>query len=74
MKGEKEQSVKVNNPVPVNISYMTAWVDDKGKMNFRHDNYGHDQNSVARLFTASPAANVAGTPGGDTSKKNVTQP
>jgi L,D-transpeptidase YcbB len=74
MKGEKEQSVKVNNPVAVNISYLTTWVDEKGKLSFRQDNYGHDKNTLARLFTASPADKVAGTADGDSTKKQTTKP
>lgn len=73
MKGEKEQSVKVNNPVAVNISYLTAWVDEKGKISFRPDNYGHDSHTMARLFTASATDNVAGKPIADSSK-TVTKP
>jgi murein L,D-transpeptidase YcbB/YkuD len=71
MKADKEQSVKVKDPVAVNISYLTAWVDEKGKMSFRPDNYGHDKNTLARLFTASPASNVAGNPGSDTLNKQA---
>ena len=74
MKGNNEQSVKVNDPVPVHISYMTAWVDEKGKMSFRTDNYGHDKTTMARMFTGSPSANMAQTPSADTVKKQTTKP
>jgi L,D-transpeptidase YcbB len=71
MKGDKEQSVKVNDPVTVNISYLTAWVDEKGKLSFRRDNYGHDKNTLARLFTSSPASNVAGAANSDSTGKQT---
>ena len=32
-------------PMPLYITYATAWVDDKGVLNFREDIYGHHQNS-----------------------------
>jgi L,D-transpeptidase YcbB len=75
MKGDKEQAVTVNNPVPVQISYLTAWVDEKGKMNFRPDNYGHDQNTAARMFTGSVMNNMAATNVDDTTgKQKITKP
>jgi L,D-transpeptidase YcbB len=71
MKGDKEQSVNVTNPVPVQISYLTAWVDENGKMNFRGDNYNHDRNTAARLFTGT-SNNMAVTNGQDSTKKDST--
>jgi len=44
MNAGKEQWVKLNAPVPVSIIYLTAWVDDEGVLNFRHDIYGKDKN------------------------------
>ena len=43
MNSGNEQFVAVKNPVPVFITYYTAWVDDKGLLNFRTDIYGHDK-------------------------------
>ncbi|MEO8765949.1 MAG: L,D-transpeptidase family protein [Ginsengibacter sp.] len=51
MNKEKEAYVRVKNPVPVFITYYTAWVDDDGKLNFRKDIYGHDANIAGKMFT-----------------------
>ncbi len=61
MNGGKEQTITVPNE-PVNISYLSAWVDGTGKMHFRSDVYGRDKDVMARLFTtASVSQDVAGT-------------
>jgi murein L,D-transpeptidase YcbB/YkuD len=39
----KEQYVTLPDPVPVYIAYLTAWVDNSGKLNFRKDIYNRDQ-------------------------------
>ena len=38
----KTTPVKLKNPLPVHITYMTAWVDESGIMQFRKDAYGYD--------------------------------
>lgn len=50
MHGTKEKWVTVSNPVSVFICYLTAWVDDNGKLNFRKDIYGHDAKMAEKLF------------------------
>jgi murein L,D-transpeptidase YcbB/YkuD len=42
MASGKEQYVAVKNPMPVYITYFTAWVDRKGELNFREDIYKRD--------------------------------
>jgi murein L,D-transpeptidase YcbB/YkuD len=42
MAGGKEQYVAVKDPMPVYITYFTAWVDRKGDLNFRDDIYKRD--------------------------------
>ncbi|MDX1900634.1 MAG: L,D-transpeptidase family protein [Gammaproteobacteria bacterium] len=37
--------VKAAKPTPIFIMYLTAWVDDRGALNFRDDVYGQDQPS-----------------------------
>ncbi|MBV9963530.1 MAG: L,D-transpeptidase family protein [Parafilimonas sp.] len=49
----KEKWVTLKNPVPVMISYYTAFVDSNGKLNFRNDIYKHDSAMAAKLFTAN---------------------
>ena len=48
-KGE-EKFVKLSEPVPVFITYYTAWVDDAGKLQFREDIYGHDAEVTKKMF------------------------
>lgn len=43
MHSGKEQTVKLESPVPVNITYFTAWVDRDGLLHFREDIYGRDK-------------------------------
>jgi murein L,D-transpeptidase YcbB/YkuD len=42
MASGKEQFVSVKNPMPVYITYFTAWVDRQGDLNFREDIYKRD--------------------------------
>ncbi len=51
MNAGTEKFVKVKDPVPVFIIYYTAWVDDRGELNFREDVYGHDKKLKAKMFT-----------------------
>jgi L,D-transpeptidase YcbB len=50
MNKENEEYVAIKNPVPVFITYYTAWVDDNGKLNFRNDIYGHDADIAGKMF------------------------
>ena len=50
MNAGKEQFVTVKETIRVYIAYFTAWVDDKGQLNFREDVYGHDKKMAAHLF------------------------
>ncbi len=45
-----EQFVQLKEPVPVFITYYTAWVDANGQLNFRDDIYGHDKEVVSKMF------------------------
>ncbi|HRO69706.1 MAG TPA: L,D-transpeptidase family protein [Chitinophagaceae bacterium] len=47
-KGE-EKFVKLKEPVPVLITYYTAWVEN-GELNFREDIYGHDEQLISKMF------------------------
>jgi L,D-transpeptidase YcbB len=48
-----EKYVKVKDPIPVVITYYTAWVDENGRLNFREDIYGHDASLARKMFRAS---------------------
>lgn len=53
MRDGREKWVTLDKPVPVFISYFTAWVDRDGLLNFRDDIYGHDKKMADRLFAAN---------------------
>jgi L,D-transpeptidase YcbB len=46
----KEQYVTLQDPVEVYIGYLTAWVDNTGKLNFRKDIYNRDQRLADMLM------------------------
>jgi murein L,D-transpeptidase YcbB/YkuD len=52
MYGESEIDLKFPTPIPVNITYQTAFVDDAGKLQFRRDVYGRDATMLALLRNA----------------------
>ncbi|OLY91700.1 L,D-transpeptidase catalytic domain [Cnuella takakiae] len=54
MNNGEEKFVKLKDPVPVVITYYTAWVDDGGRLHFAEDIYGHDRRIAAKMFS-SPA-------------------
>jgi murein L,D-transpeptidase YcbB/YkuD len=47
---DHEKWVTIKKPVRVSIVYFTSWVDDEGKVNFRKDIYGHDEDMAEKLF------------------------
>ena len=49
MYGQSEIDLKFPTPIPVNITYQTAFVDDAGKLEFRKDVYGRDATMLALL-------------------------
>ena len=51
MNSDKEKFVKLKKPVPVLITYYTAWVDENGELNFREDIYEHDTQLIKKMFT-----------------------
>ena len=52
MYGSSEIDLKFPTPIPVNITYQTAFVDDGGKLQFRRDVYGRDATMIALLKNA----------------------
>ncbi|MFT4119475.1 L,D-transpeptidase family protein [Bradyrhizobium sp.] len=46
MYGKSEVDLKFPTPIPVNITYQTAFVDDAGKLQFRKDVYGRDATMI----------------------------
>jgi L,D-transpeptidase YcbB len=49
MYGSSEIDLKFPTPIPVNITYQTAFVDDAGKLQIRKDVYGRDATMIAML-------------------------
>ncbi len=49
MYGRSEIDLKFPTPIPVNITYQTAFVDDAGKLQFRKDVYGRDAAMISIL-------------------------
>jgi murein L,D-transpeptidase YcbB/YkuD len=47
--GHSEIDLKFPTPIPVNITYQTAFVDDAGKLQLRKDVYGRDAIMLAML-------------------------
>ncbi len=50
MNSGNQQFVTVKNPVPVFITYYTAWVNETGLLNFRDDIYKHDSTIAVKMF------------------------
>jgi len=53
MYGKSEIDLKFPTPIPVNITYQTAFVDDAGKLQFRKDVYGRDATMINILKNKS---------------------
>ena len=49
MYGHSEIDLKFPTPIPVNITYQTAFVDDAGKLQIRKDIYGRDAAMLSLL-------------------------
>ncbi|PDT72802.1 L,D-transpeptidase family protein [Bradyrhizobium sp. C9] len=49
MYGSSEVDLKFPTPIPVNITYQTAFVDDAGKLQIRRDIYGRDAAMLSLL-------------------------
>jgi len=50
MNATEEKTVRLKRPVPVLITYYTAWVDAAGKLHFAEDIYGHDARMYRHMF------------------------
>jgi len=56
--GKGERNINLNKPVPVYLTYQTAFIDDSGKMKTRADIYGLDKTIVDLLNRDSPSVDV----------------
>jgi murein L,D-transpeptidase YcbB/YkuD len=51
-KQSKSKTVSLSEAVPIHITYMTAWADEQGIVNFRPDIYNRDSQLFASLYNA----------------------
>ena len=42
-KGPEENEISLDQPIPVHVTYFTAWVDDDGEVQTFDDVYGHEK-------------------------------
>lgn len=61
MNADTDTHVRLTTPVPIHITYFTAWVDEMGGLHFRPDVYGHDGRQ-ARLMNGTPDLRRASLP------------
>lgn len=50
MAGNRSRAVSLPRPVPVHLTYATAWVGDHGEVHFRGDIYERDARLSDALF------------------------
>jgi len=53
MLGSNEININFPKPIPVHLTYQTAFVDADGKLQLREDIYGHDAKMIAILKNSS---------------------
>ena len=53
--GGDQYPIKFPRPIPVHLTYQTAFVNSAGALQFRNDVYGYDE-SMRRLFDREPVA------------------
>jgi murein L,D-transpeptidase YcbB/YkuD len=59
MFGRDEQDIQFPNPIPVHLTYQTAFVDDDGSLAIRQDVYGLDSRVLASIRTERNVIDVA---------------
>ena len=52
-KRKKTKTIKLDNPIPIHITYMTAWADEQGVINFRPDIYKRDSHIASSLYNTA---------------------
>lgn len=51
LKGNRRVYFKLDREVPVDVVYLTAWVDYDGVLQFRNDIYGYDKIQLSKMKT-----------------------
>jgi murein L,D-transpeptidase YcbB/YkuD len=54
MYGKGERTITFKTPIPVHLTYQTAFVDDAGALQTRPDIYGHDRD-IIRIMRKNPS-------------------
>ncbi len=55
LKDTREREVNLDEPVPIYVSHFTAWPGMKGRIEFRRDVYGRDEELAKALAEHAPA-------------------
>ena len=63
MYGTAETDIQFSTPIPVHLTYQSAFVDDDGKLQFRRDVYGLDGRTIAALKSERGDGRAAGGAG-----------
>jgi murein L,D-transpeptidase YcbB/YkuD len=58
MYGNSERTINFKTPIPVHLTYQTAFVDDAGQLQTRPDIYGHDKAILGLLRNGRGAADT----------------
>ena len=58
MYGNSERTINFKTPIPVHLTYQTAFVDDAGQLQTRPDIYGHDKVVLSLLRNGRGAADT----------------
>ena len=53
----RERIINLKTPIPVHVTYLTAWVNKDGAVNFRRDPYKRDE-ELAQVLTGALAEDV----------------
>ena len=65
--GDQERTINLKQPIPVHVTYQTAFVDKQGELNFRQDIYGLDSATLKlmrndeRMIADTPIARPRNT-------------
>jgi murein L,D-transpeptidase YcbB/YkuD len=59
MFGHEEQDIQLPTPIPVHLTYQTAFVDDEGRLVLRSDVYGMDSRMLSAIKTERGMIEVA---------------
>jgi L,D-transpeptidase YcbB len=60
MYGDEERTINLKKPIPVHVTYQTAFVDQSGQLNLREDVYGLD--AAVLKFMRGSERQIADTP------------